>query len=294
MTEPVNGRSDDPVYLDFTRDDYEHLARLLGGKDDEPEWDYDFKPAVVARSDAESAAIAAALAKEDRSDLIQLLGGRKLMARANDGPSEPLDLTPERNLSKDLTREDFNRLTEGLGARTEGTMRLPTGMPSQFGRAEAMKQFSRAILPQDKDGRVQITGTVMLDSAQLRYINGTSQRMGLPYVLDTRLNTMLDSGGLHLLSLESVYRDKDGEAIVKAYTYIKLAYVIEPVSVYLSVRMRDWLQLKPAKETAIPDGAPPSIQTVIKGGYTPPIESTQFNLTMSDVAPDDRTVWGNP
>lgn len=284
----------EPVYLEFSPEDAEAVGNAVAGDPEVLQQVFSHVRISGGTSKEDEREIAVALAAQDSDRLRTALHGRQLLTRAPvTGATYELDTekffdttqTSVRKLSDDdeLRHEDFDRITDALEPRDGRSVAvtIPNGTPPAYARADAFRALSKAVLPRDKNGNVKVSGSVELDSAQLRYINGTSQRMNLPYVLDTRLNSMLDSGGTHLLIVETVFRDVDGEAIVKAFAWVKLAYVAEPVNVWLAVRIKDWVQLKE---------------------FHPPLNSdrratrdpSQFNLTMNDVQPDDRTVWGNP
>lgn len=290
MTEP----SEQPVYLNLSSEDYAMVRRAAAGDPDAAQ--HTFKNVDIESADRNDVLeIGEAIRAQDTERLVTALRGRKLLARVEGSEDEPIELpaaarlaaeqTSVRKLSDDgeLRREDFDRITSALepGDGRSVAVTIPRGTPPAYARADAFRALSKAVLPRDKNGNVKVSGSVELDSAQLRYINGTSQRMNLPYVLDTRLNSMLDSGGTHLLIVETVFRDADGEAIVKAFAWVKLAYVAEPINVWLAVRIKDWVQLK--------EFHPPS-----NSDRRSTRDPSQFNLTMNDVQPDDRTVWGNP
>lgn len=143
---------------------------------------------------------------------------------------------------------------------------------------------------------LQIQGTMCANTNQLRRIAGTAQKLNLPYALDFRINSLLDAGGIHLLSIDNMARRQHG-VICKCFCWLKLQGLPPevPIPAYLSVRLQDFIVLQPYNKPILNAAGTMVHETLPRGQVDPPNSrrgTGRFidgGINMADLVSDEMT-----
>lgn len=151
-----------------------------------------------------------------------------------------------------------------------------------------------------KDERITLEGTMCANTNQIRRIAGTAQVLGLPYALDFRVNSLLDAGGIHVLSIDKMVRRQHG-VIIRAACWLKLTDLRPetPVPALLSIRLNDWMRLQPmgkpilnAKGTMVHESSLAKERLASRKGVGRFLES---EIQVGEMLPDDLSPdWADP
>lgn len=91
---------------------------------------------------------------------------------------------------------------------------------------------------------------MLADAAQVRRISGRAVRLGLDRQLDLRLDLMLDSGGVSIISIKEVFRpgehyDAEIGPVLRCFALLSVVGTQDAVDAEIDLLLRDYAALTP-------------------------------------------------